>query len=47
MNEHRQADISNLHKNQNALTPEYIEAGHKLREKLLYAIQTCEWEFDS
>ena len=40
MKQHRQADISqNLHINRNGLTPEYIEAVHSLREKLLYGIQ--------
>ncbi|MCQ6278686.1 helix-turn-helix transcriptional regulator [Bacillus sp. EB600] len=42
MNEHRQAETPNLHINRNGPTPEYIEAGHKLREKLLYGIQLCD-----
>jgi YesN/AraC family two-component response regulator len=44
MKQHQQPDSSNSSVNRNALTPEYIEAGHKLREKLLYGIQTCDRE---
>ena len=42
MNEHRQAKTPNLHINRNGPTPEYIEALHKLREKLLHGIQLCD-----
>jgi hypothetical protein len=42
MKEHLQADTPYSHINRNGLTPEHIEAGHKLREKLLHGIQLCD-----
>ncbi|MFL6517696.1 MAG: hypothetical protein ACJ8GL_06440, partial [Bacillus sp. (in: firmicutes)] len=39
MKEQPQADPPNSQINRNGLTPESIEAGHKLREKLLSGIQ--------
>ena len=53
MKEHIQADTPNSHIDRNGPTPEYIEAVHKLREKLLYGIQLgdldliSEYESDS
>ena len=47
MKEHRQADTPNLHINRNGPTPEYIETGHKLREKFLHGIQLCDQRFDN
>lgn len=44
MNDHQQTDTPNPNINRNGLTPEYIEAGHKLREKLLYRIQMGDQE---
>lgn len=40
MKEQWQADTPNAHLNRNGPTPEYIEGVHKLREKLLYGIQS-------
>ncbi|MEH7276255.1 helix-turn-helix transcriptional regulator [Neobacillus vireti] len=42
MKEHRQSDTQNFNINRNGPTPEYMEAVHKLREKLLYGIQTSD-----
>src|SRR6476619_7566224 len=42
MKEHPQTDTPNSYINQNGPTPEYIEDVHKLREKLLYRIQTSD-----
>lgn len=42
MKQHRQGDSPNSHINRNGPTPEYIEDIHKLRENLLYGIQTCD-----
>jgi AraC-like DNA-binding protein len=47
MNEHRQEDTSNVHINRNGPTPEYVEAGHNIREKLLNGIQMCDKEMIS
>jgi AraC-like DNA-binding protein len=42
MKEHRQSDTPNSYINRNGPSPEYIEAVHKLREKLLQGIQLCD-----
>ncbi|MEH7111426.1 AraC family transcriptional regulator [Neobacillus niacini] len=44
MKQHWQVDILNSHINRNGLTPEYIEALHRLREKLLNGIQSGDRE---
>lgn len=53
MREHHQTDTPNSNNSRNGLTPEYIDAVHKLREKLLYGIQLgdrdliAEYEMDA
>ncbi|MEH7494048.1 helix-turn-helix transcriptional regulator [Neobacillus niacini] len=42
MKEHLQSDTPNSYINRNGPSPEYIEAVHKLREKLLQGIQLCD-----
>lgn len=44
MKEQRQPNTSNSAKNQNSITPEYIEHLHKLREVLLHGIQLGDQE---